>query len=173
MSTGKVFVEICVAGSDLFEGEVPVNAAYDLPRIARGELTYNLPGGGQVSSNENVYKCKVCGEWHNEKFECVEEEPHDPNWEVSNPFPPKWRALMFDVMMERHRQESKWGEQNHHATYWIAVLGEEYGEVCKSILEGRITEAKLELTQVAAVCLAIIECAERNNWKDTGDTQSD
>lgn len=66
MSTGKVFVEICVAGSDLFEGDIPIELAYDLPKIARGEM---------MASNENVYKCKVCGEWHNERLECVDVPP--------------------------------------------------------------------------------------------------
>ena len=39
------------------------------------------------------------------------------------------------ISEERNRQDEKWGEQNHTPAVWAAIIGEEYGEVCKAINE--------------------------------------
>lgn len=84
------------------------------------------------------------------------------------------------VQAERQRQNAKWGEQNHELPHWMLILGEEFGEATKAVLErevllrdgpttdapivelGRATAAVTdELVQVAAVAVAILECMQR------------
>ena len=66
------------------------------------------------------------------------------------------------VRKERDRQNDKWGVQNYSPALWLAILGEEYGEACKAMLEGRRDAFIAELVQVMAVAAATIECIERN-----------
>lgn len=63
------------------------------------------------------------------------------------------------VHQERLSQLRKWGHQDHDPAMWSAILGEEVGEVCKEIAEGRIKpfdkeKYRKELIQVAAVASA-------------------
>lgn len=88
--------------------------------------------------------------------------------------------VMLAVARERARQDGLWGQQDHPLEWWIAILGEEYGETCRAVLEshfGEVLAAKLgrltprpdldlaaiksELTHVAAVAVAALECIER------------
>jgi len=78
-----------------------------------------------------------------------------------------------DVMLERARQDSRWGEQDHPDEWFFAILVEEVGETAKAMLEahfqadypgaypdadpGRIQK---ELVEVCAVALAWLECME-------------
>jgi len=79
----------------------------------------------------------------------------------------------IDIVRERERQDIKWGVQNHEPFKWLAILGEEVGEVNKACLESfdwkketfqgkNLTEIRTELVQVAAVTKAFIECIDRN-----------
>jgi hypothetical protein len=68
------------------------------------------------------------------------------------------------ALQERLRQEPKWGESNHDPFHWITILGEEFGEFCRDILEEDGDKAMVELVQMTAVCLAMIECGLRNGW---------
>ena len=79
-------------------------------------------------------------------------------------------AVLGDVAVERARQDAKWGEQNHTALYWYAVLGEEYGEVGEALLDyvdepgGGVAHEdhyREELIHVAAVAVATIETLDR------------
>jgi NTP pyrophosphatase (non-canonical NTP hydrolase) len=79
------------------------------------------------------------------------------------------RAIM-DVLAERVRQDKKWGEQNNDPFTYLAVLGEEFGEVCQAALHLRFgghaaDDLRMEAVHVAAVALAIVECLDRNKWK--------
>ncbi len=83
-------------------------------------------------------------------------------------------GICGEVLAERARQDKKWGQQNHHPMEWLAILGEEVGEVNKAALEtywnyrGRIgdySEYRRELIQTAAACFAMIECLDRNEVK--------
>jgi NTP pyrophosphatase (non-canonical NTP hydrolase) len=70
-------------------------------------------------------------------------------------------SIVLDLEIERCRQDEKWGgvpgiERRDDHTY-AAVLGEEYGEVCRAWLERDTDELRAELIQVAAVALAWIE----------------
>jgi hypothetical protein len=71
-----------------------------------------------------------------------------------------------EVIIERKRQDEKWGEQNHDPAKWLAILGEEFGEVCKAVCErlyaaGSNSEYRIELIHVAAVAVAMAECYDR------------
>ena len=76
--------------------------------------------------------------------------------------------IITKVLEERKRQDAKWGEQNHAAPVWGAIIGEEYGEVCKAINEfgfcpTREMEEQIytEAIHTMASCMAMIECIER------------
>ena len=75
------------------------------------------------------------------------------------------------VLLERKRQDTKWGEQNHPPHYWTGILGEEYGELCEAINEtvfdnwsdkGGFENMRREAIHVAAVAIGFLECLERN-----------
>lgn len=79
-----------------------------------------------------------------------------------------------EVSLERNNQEKKWGEQNHHPMEWLAILGEEVGEVNKAALEayfagyestGNFSNYRKELIQVAAVAISMVESFDRGKWK--------
>lgn len=86
--------------------------------------------------------------------------------------------VLYEVQAERQRQDDIWGEQNHDPFGWIAILGEEYGEVCKDALKmyfggaesgkpvhhTRIKLYREELIQVAAVAVAAVESLDRNGY---------
>lgn len=73
------------------------------------------------------------------------------------------------VKAERQRQDELWGDQSdNHPFEWIAILGEEYGELCEAINEtyfqnathperGGYEKIIREATQVGAVAVAIVE----------------
>lgn len=69
--------------------------------------------------------------------------------------------ILMEVLQERIKQEKKWGQQSHDPLKWNAILGEEFGEVSKSILEKDRDNYREELIQVAAVAIAAIECLDR------------
>ena len=76
-----------------------------------------------------------------------------------------------DIVLERQRQNAKWGVQRHSWPEWMTVLGEEYGEACQAALRlrfgedndqrdrylSRLEHLRTELVQIAAVAVAIIE----------------
>ena len=74
---------------------------------------------------------------------------------------------VFDaIRAERERQNAEWAEQNHDAYTWLAILGEEYGELSQAILHDTFggTAAgtmRDELVQLVAVGVQWLECLER------------
>lgn len=76
--------------------------------------------------------------------------------------------ILLEVQIEREKQDTKWGEQNHSPADWCMILGEEVGEVNKAALEAKfggknLREYRKELIQVAAVAIAMVECFDRND----------
>ena len=71
----------------------------------------------------------------------------------------KTEAVIQEILLERRRQDQKWGEQNHTTFKWLAILGEEFGEACTAALE--YSNLREELIQVAAVAVVFIECLDR------------
>jgi len=100
----------------------------------------------------------------------------------------RFRKILADITAERGRQDSKFGEQNHAPQDWLMILTEEVGEFARAHMdlyytqplepgvsaEGQASFAasldakrrhlREELVQVAAVAVAMLECADRNNW---------
>jgi len=77
--------------------------------------------------------------------------------------------LLLELDRERIRQDAKWGEQNHKAPMWVAILTEEVGEAAALSLSDEYgtslsdrEKLREELIQVAAVAVAFIECLDRN-----------
>lgn len=78
--------------------------------------------------------------------------------------------VLSEVKAERERQDKKWGQQNHHPVEWLAILGEEFGEVSKAACEAYFhyengetwADYRNELIQTAAVAVAMVECLDRN-----------
>lgn len=81
-----------------------------------------------------------------------------------------WRVMLDHVLqrivVERRRQDEKWGEQNHTPDRWLVILGEEVGEACKVSLEGQREHYRHELIHVAAVAVAAIESSLREETDD-------
>ena len=77
--------------------------------------------------------------------------------------------VLREVIAEREKQHAKWGEQNHAAFCWLAILHEESGEVAQACLHdvfGGKAQGTLraELIQVAAVAVAFIESLDRAKY---------
>ena len=71
-------------------------------------------------------------------------------------------AILDEVSLERYKQDKKWGEQNHSPEVWLAILGEEFGEVCRAVCENDVPNYREELVQVAAVAVAMIGALDRS-----------
>jgi uncharacterized protein YbdZ (MbtH family) len=74
--------------------------------------------------------------------------------------------ILAEIVKERQRQREKWGEQLHTPVGWVVILGEEYGEVCKGYCDAAfkgdgLTHYREELIHTAAVCVAAVECLDR------------
>lgn len=69
------------------------------------------------------------------------------------------------ILNERAQQDVRWGVQEHHDLYWLAIAMEELGEAARKIIESARSETNLavdcELVQCAAVLVAWVECRER------------
>lgn len=79
-------------------------------------------------------------------------------------------SVLGDIASERHRQDVKWGEQNHHPFTYLAVLGEEVGEANQAALQATFggqdwADYRRELVHAAAVAVAMIECLDRHGGK--------
>jgi NTP pyrophosphatase (non-canonical NTP hydrolase) len=76
------------------------------------------------------------------------------------------------VLVERTRQNEKWGRQYHDYGGWLAILGEEFGEVCQAMQQGSFSSKETdadnlfeELIHVAAVASAFAEQVLRDKGK--------
>jgi len=91
--------------------------------------------------------------------------PRGPNW---HGLPPAIR----DVLVERAKQDARFGVSNHDPMLWMTILGEEFGELCESVMHTRYgghkagpAQMRAEAIQVAAVALAMVEALDRGTWK--------
>ena len=76
------------------------------------------------------------------------------------------KTVLDEILIERHRQDEKWGEQNHDDYRWLAIITEEVGELAQAILHDEFGghaagTTRAELTHVAAVAIQWLECFER------------
>jgi len=81
--------------------------------------------------------------------------------------------ILNKIREERKAQDEKWGEQNHHPLMWFSIIGEEFGEMLHAFNEytfdndiNHLEDMQREAIQVAACCVAMIECIERQASKD-------
>ena len=72
------------------------------------------------------------------------------------------------IILERQRQDAKWGEQNHADEWWHLIMGEEYGELAKALLELHFAypgatqgHIRKELIETIAVGIAWLECMDK------------
>ena len=82
-------------------------------------------------------------------------------------------GIIVEAILERNRQDEKWGVRNHRPNDWTAILAEEVGEVAKAGLEvypvnqrlisvdQALKEWRDELVHVMATAMAAIEYYDR------------
>lgn len=89
-------------------------------------------------------------------------------------------AAIAMIVAERRRQDDKFGKQDHDPSWWMVIMGEEFGETCQAVCEyrwaeahpdhagrqDRIAHAVEEASQVAAVGVAMIQSIIRDEWRD-------
>jgi hypothetical protein len=68
------------------------------------------------------------------------------------------------IIVERRRQDDKWGKQQHPLPVWLTILTEEVGELAAAIMGHQFgnddhpeLDWRKEAIQVAAVALAMVE----------------
>lgn len=78
--------------------------------------------------------------------------------------------VLVEVFQERKRQFQKFGDPQCHPLEFIAILGEEFGEVSKAAVEahfngyettGNWDDYRKELIQVAAVAVQMVEALDK------------
>ena len=70
--------------------------------------------------------------------------------------------VVENVLAERERQDSIWGDQRDNTDdMWALIALEELGEVAKDINETKLGSAYTEIIQVAAVMVAWAESLRR------------
>lgn len=69
-------------------------------------------------------------------------------------------------MKERIRQHHIHDEQNHAPAYWLSILGEEFGEVCRAVQECGGSNYREELIQLAATSVQMAEAYDRKSIPD-------
>lgn len=90
------------------------------------------------------------------------------------------QEILRMILLERGRQDAKWGEQNHNPAYYFAIWAEEFGEVAKEVVEYSFprglenmeaAEVRMlkELVQAAAVNVAMIESIWRRRANASQD----
>lgn len=69
------------------------------------------------------------------------------------------KTIIEEIEQERVRQLEKFGNQSHKTFFaWCVILGEEFGEICKGVLQMRgLTYIRKEVIQLATVCIAMLE----------------
>ena len=77
------------------------------------------------------------------------------------------RAIVLeDVIKERERQDSMYGDQKSHTDeYWNVIATEENGEVARAVYEQNVPQAYLEIIQACAVYFAWAEAIDRRKDK--------
>ena len=71
------------------------------------------------------------------------------------------QRIIFDIEAEVRRQDKQWGANRHKPMQeWIVIIGEEYGEMSRAILENKWAPSKElyeETVQVAALALQMLK----------------
>jgi NTP pyrophosphatase (non-canonical NTP hydrolase) len=73
--------------------------------------------------------------------------------------------VIDDVILERNRQDRKFGLQEKEPFNWLAIIMEELGEASEAALEGNARNYRKELIEVAASVINAVECLDRWHTK--------
>ena len=87
----------------------------------------------------------------------------------------KIQTVLLEVAFERHRQQAKWGQQNHVNSLWLAILTEEVGEAATACLDVNFAQVpstlaatrqalRNELIQISAVAVQWVEKLDRERF---------
>lgn len=72
------------------------------------------------------------------------------------------KLALRGVEEERDRQDAEFGSIEslvwRSSERWIALIGEEYGECCRAVVEDEPNALLRELTDLAATTVSAIEC---------------
>lgn len=89
--------------------------------------------------------------------------------------------VIQEILLERSHQESKHGARNAAERarmskrecflHYMAILGEEIGEVSNAYLENDPANIRKELIQSAAVIVAMVEYGDQDGWFQHGGAQ--
>lgn len=116
-----------------------------------GELTFVWPKGWTHIHGQDEKACSTPA----------------PNYESCSTF------ALDSILAERVHQDKKWGEQNHNPYIYLTILLEEVGELAQAILQtqfggdaGGWDNVRKEAVHTAAVALALLECLDRDNWRE-------
>ena len=73
--------------------------------------------------------------------------------------------VLWEIKVERERQDATWGTQCHGPRYWLCILMEEVGEAARATIADTVDAAQYrrELVHVAAVAAAAIESYDRGD----------
>ena len=67
-------------------------------------------------------------------------------------------TVLEQVLLEREKQDLKWGDQTFNSDdHWTVILTEELGEVAREVYEKNESDMYTEIIQCAAVCFAWAE----------------
>lgn len=81
-------------------------------------------------------------------------------------------SILSDILAERERQETEWGQQDHPDEWYLPIMLEELGETAKAMLEQHFVYAEAvgyewrirkELVETVAVGIAWLEAMERRD----------
>ena len=79
-------------------------------------------------------------------------------------------TVLENVLAERERQDSIWGDQRYNTDEVCAIIAlEELGEVAKDVNDSKLGSAYTEIIQVAAVMVAWAESLRRRGVMKTYD----
>ena len=80
------------------------------------------------------------------------------------------REAVMDILIERLRQDHKWGTIENFDTRspyeWLTILMEEVGELSEAVLKKDKDNIREEAVQIAAVALSILESDQRHRFTE-------
>ncbi len=74
-----------------------------------------------------------------------------------------WVTLWNEVADELEHQVEIWGDQKHHPERWISIIGEEYGEVARAVVDCNVSGYRTELIHTAATAIAAVYCLDTHD----------
>ncbi|MGM9925688.1 MAG: helix-turn-helix transcriptional regulator [Bacillus sp. (in: firmicutes)] len=90
---------------------------------------------------------------------------------ASSPCPERTSQVLQDILEERMRQNELHGDQNLSPGQWLAVIGEEFGEICQALQENEAwakdSDASDLYQSLILTSLRLVEWAETFSKQDS------